>query len=159
MNKTIGFIKKGTAKIQYAYESADDIRFVDYFYRYQHRGDPGYRNKVFSLAGYRLVIQGIIKEVGDDHITLGKRRCTIKPRSLANLINDKKTIGSKIYLIVKKASGDPYWEYLLQSDLKGEKVRPVDSLIKDDKMRKLLSSAGWSQAAINRKFNEKGKSL
>jgi|TARA_R110001592_G_scaffold115670_1_gene316239 hypothetical protein len=159
MNKTIGFIKKGTANIQYAYESADDIRFVDYFYRYQHRNDIGLKNKIFSLAGYRLVIQGTIKEVGVDHITLGKRRCTIKPQSLANLINDKKTVGSKIYLIVKKANGDPYWEYLLQSDLKGQKARPVDSLIKDDKMRKLLSSAGWTHAAINRKLNEKGKSL
>lgn len=154
----VGFFKKGTANISYIYNSDGTVDFRDYYYKYYVKKGEA-EPIAFSLPGYKLVIKGWIRSVGESHIQLGTKWCNIKPASLVKLIQDKKTIRDTIYLCTAKNSGGAFWEYISESALTKLKVKPIDSLMKDDKMIKVLSNAGWSKAKIQRKLDEKAKPL
>jgi hypothetical protein len=113
----------------------------------------------FCLKGYCLVVRGIIDTAirGEIHLVNDKRDCSRNTTAdaFSGIIDEYKTKGSEVTLILRKGHSGIYWDYISDKELEELKLTPLENLIKDRKKIQFLRAAGWGDDKINNKLNQK----
>jgi hypothetical protein len=155
----LGFIRKGAAHIVYNIESDGKV--------YYRSGGPNDAKRTkdsmseFCFKGYCLVVKGIIESAKHGNITLkGDKRSNYDRYTTSNafsgIIEESKTKGSEVTLILRKEKSTTVcWDYISDDELSKLKITPLENLIKDQKKIQFLRAAGWGDARINAKLNQK----